>query len=574
MDAIQTEFNNQAAAEQKLFDNKIKGLDSDAVAGVVDSFNKMSMNKIVDGKVVTPFAENYPNKAEVKSNQDKLFSLVDKYGIGDAIANDNVGPTKKYGTIKELIEAYYYSDAINRNALMNMYEGPMIHRKNVADVVKRGSGINSGGKLIELDKPVKIYVIDVPSAVVPGEQTADSFSFNGSHLQSRIAKQSGVLDKVGSNVKDQVFQVNPNNGNMLFMKMSSMGISGTIGENNFTEMSDKNADGIGYDRIGDAILKLEEHLGNDPYVKIVDKNVMKGNEGNFTPINVNDFVQAIENDNFDKLEKSGFEQELHSYRVAFNLNKDLSKVPLSEQSVILSTQLAKIALNDGTQQDLNEFEGNIVNLLKTNLKLADRESYSSGKIYKALQDQTMLLRGLTANMDEQEANTIVNIFKSIQDYNEANPSDMVTVFDHPNLSNIVQQFIASKLTKTGIRSDIPGAYLHMLPNYGNDLKWYDEQGGVPEVAVPWSMFGNSKEQAENLLKNTEGGLKTVVVRVPASGPMSTFVGKVKYFTDGKANTAIVPDQFIKASDADHDADKVFVYRQDITDGGMINDISE
>ena len=61
--------------------------------------------------------------------------------------------------------------------------------------------------------------------------------------------------------------------------------------------------------------------------------------------------------------------------------------------------------------------------------------------------------------------------------------------------------------------------------------------------------------------------RTVVVRVPASGSVSGFAGQVKFFTEGKSNTSIMPKQFVEKSDADHDGDKVFIYRADINENG-------
>ena len=50
--------------------------------------------------------------------------------------------------------------------------------------------------------------------------------------------------------------------------------------------------------------------------------------------------------------------------------------------------------------------------------------------------------------------------------------------------------------------------------------------------------------------------------------MSTFNAKVVGFVDGNSNTAVLPHAFTVRSDADHDGDKVFVYRDDLktTDG--------
>lgn len=87
-----------------------------------------------------------------------------------------------------------------------------------------------------------------------------------------------------------------------------------------------------------------------------------------------------------------------------------------------------------------------------------------------------------------------------------------------------------------------------------------------EVATPWSMWGKTREEAEAFIKaRKESGVpvKVVVVRVPASIGVSTFAADVAYLTDGEANTVVTPDEFIKMSDADHDGDKAFVYREEL-----------
>ena len=144
---------------------------------------------------------------------------------------------------------------------------------------------------------------------------------------------------------------------------------------------------------------------------------------------------------------------------------------------------------------------------------------------------------------------------------------------------MVEQFIASKLTKAGIRTNVSGIYSHMLPDINGDLQGYytDEtkttRTGKPmEVAVPWSMFvekqeGESNEDAEKrayeLLAKQPELFKMVLIRVPGSAAVSKFAGQVKYFTDGTSNTTIVPKEFVLNADADHDGDKIFAYRGEL-----------
>ena len=573
-EALQNQYAESVDAEQMVFDNEVKELkeNSKEYNDVVKKFNGIYMNKVVDGVVVTPWDSAYPakhtkdNKAKIKAIKD----MVQENGMTEAIQKDHVTKKKTYGNIDDLIEDYFYTESINREALMDMYSGVPLHRKNIEAAIKRGSGPNSGGSKIEFDKPVMIVAYKVPSKKVtknPNALTSDSFTVDSPNLHAHIVEQSGDLGKVGANKKDFVFQVNRKNGNTQMMKMSTIGITvNQDGTNNLNEM------GNGYSRMGDAVIKAEEYFakkGKDksPYIKFVDSEVLKGNEGNYTVVPLENLLAEIENDKFDLLENASFEQEISNYRVAFNLNKDLTKVPLSEQSVILSTQLSKIVLNYATPEELRVFENAIVDSLKQKLGVKG-DNYSDGKTYQKLKETKSFIDGLINSAGEQKANSISSLINSIAEYNESNPNEQIKIFDDPNLVNLVQQFVATKLTKDGLRAESAGAYLHMLPDFDNTLKWYDNEGGIPEIAVPWSMFGTSLDEANSLL--AKGPVKTVLVRVPASGAMSSFVANVKYFTDGKSNTVITPDEFVEASDADHDGDKTFVYRNDMNDDGTIN----
>ena len=108
--------------------------------------------------------------------------------------------------------------------------------------------------------------------------------------------------------------------------------------------------------------------------------------------------------------------------------------------------------------------------------------------------------------------------------------------DHPNLKPMVEQFISSRLTKSGVRTEISGMYAHMLPDMSNNLKGYKENNNEPmEIAVPWSMFvqkregetnAQAKARAEELLKTHPELFQTVVVRVPGSGAVASFAASL------------------------------------------------
>ena len=99
-----------------------------------------------------------------------------------------------------------------------------------------------------------------------------------------------------------------------------------------------------------------------------------------------------------------------------------------------------------------------------------------------------------------------------------------------------------------------------------------------DIAVPWSMFVQQQEgetssaaraRAQELLKNNPELFNVAVVRVPASGPVSSFAGRVKFFLDGKSNTGMVPKGFMEKSDADNDGDKIFIYRTDLNENSEV-----
>lgn len=643
------EYKIRAKLDEALLNRKIreKGV---SPKSLVDQFNKLSLNKAIvsDGKVqvFTDAVGNYEMSIPyVRKRVENLYKLLENSGTLEALAQQNpsviVDGKINKDKVNDLITNYIYTESLNRSYLTDIYAGPAIDRKSVADVMKRMAGLNSGGKLIQIDKPVHVFVLDTSGA--DGKIMSDSFSFNGSHLANHISEQSGSTDVVGVNMKDMLYQIS-NDGGLDFYKMSTLNVTGEIDDNSLTQFTDSNNLTEGYNAIGNAILELEKALGDNAYVKIIDADVVKGDLSQYDKIPINEFLaDPAKQKNRNTL------KEFKNYRVAFNLNKDLSKVPLANQNVIMSTQLAKILLNhDVSIEEIENFENALVSVLDDSLKqnqtfsklnninrllielTKDSEENTKSEIIEILSEMKRLNSGTfettyrignynysqsqVANLgsinesakkfadnlitkqewqdilnkhemseemfNEAMTNNVINRYKG-KDLGEfattiktsQEVSNLLDSFDHPNLKPMVEQFISSRLTKQGIRTNMSGMYAHMLPDFTDKLKGYKENGLEPmEIGVPWSLFiqkrpGESDEsakgRAEELLKEKPELFRNVVVRVPASGAVSSFAGQVKFFVDGHSNTAIVPKSYMEAADADNDGDKVFVYRADL-----------
>ena len=643
------EYKIRAKLDEALLNRKIreKGV---SPKSLVDQFNKLSLNQAVvsDGKVqvLTDSVGDYEMSIpRVRKRVENLYKLLENSGTLEALAQQNpsviVDGKINKDKVNDLITNYIYTESLNRSYLTDIYAGPAIDRKSVADVMKRMAGLNSGGKLIQIDKPVHVFVLDTSGA--DGRIMSDSFSFNGSHLANHISEQSGSTDVVGVNMKDMLYQIS-NDGGLDFYKMSTLNVTGEIDDNSLTQFTDSNNLTEGYNAIGNAILELEKALGDNAYVKIIDADVVKGDLSQYDKIPINEFLaDPAKQKNRNTL------KEFKNYRVAFNLNKDLSKVSLANQNVIMSTQLAKILLNhDVSIKEIENFENALVSVLNDSLKenqtfdkldkinrllneltkdseentkseiieiLSEMKRLNSGTFettyrignYNYSQSQVANLGSINASakkyadnlITKQEWQDILNKHEMSQEmFNEAmtnnvinrykgkdlgefattiktsqQVSNLLDSFDHPNLKPMVEQFISSRLTKQGIRTNMSGMYAHMLPDFTDKLKGYKENGLEPmEIGVPWSLFiqkrpGESDEsakgRAEELLKEKPELFRNVVVRVPASGAVSSFAGQVKFFVDGHSNTAIVPKSYMEAADADNDGDKVFVYRADL-----------
>jgi len=510
-----------------------------------------------------------------------------------------------------------FTGPLERHIIKTKLSGKKL--KDISEPIKRMGLANAVGVLNEIDKPVRVIYLDTKGI-------SDSFSFNGSHLQNRLRELGGSIDQVGSSIKDGLFQVDHfNAGQTVSMKMSTLGLERNIDTdgnyigNNFNDFTNAdNTNPISISNIGDAIIALENYIGNDPYIKVVDTDVTKNEiPAGAQVMSIDEFIGNVNAQKFDYILAKSPEMNFTNYRTVFNLHKDVSKIPLPDQTVKLGTQFSVIASNNDTKEEIDQIENIIVkalekqliglpklllstsNMVKATLLHADEtqstftkqimetidkyndrvnariaiEQVSNNKALDTLESKEKELRFLLKQNPEVDV-IVTDLYdgKSIESIADSYKryKTPIETFDHPNLKYLMENTISNQLTKKGIDVKVAGNFLRVVPDFNQDLEFHNpETGKVSDIAVPWSMFGRTREEAEALLKNTPGGLRTIAVRIPTSGNTMIFAAKVKYFIDGKSNNVVVPAKFIEVSDSDHDADKLFVYREDMSESGAI-----
>lgn len=614
--------------------DKLDQLDAAGLRKFQQAVQNMTINNVLieNGKLVVKKNQNPIASNKYQKDIKKLVSEIDKLGLREMIEKQSKTPVEAlvnqffwndYVNRKSLEDLY--TGPLERHIIKNKLGKLTV--KDISEPIKRMGLANSVGTKNEIDKPVRVIYIDT-------KEISDSFSFNGSYLQIRLKELGGDLDPVGPSVKDSFFQVDHfNEGKTISMKMSTLGLERKTNQdgdyigNNFNEFTpNRNSNNSSISNIGDAIIAYENWIEEDnPYVKIVDTDVIKNEIPDGAEVmSVEDFLNYANEGKFEEIEKRSPAIEFENYRTAFNLHKDISTVPLEEQEVRLGTQFTVIASNNDSRKDLDQIDeiiveslqkqlGNIPNELKkvsdmiqASLMHADEtQSTFTKRILETIVDHNVkaeaykTIKSIVDNKVKDSMKQVELIEEGWSFVDEGHPMheiledikedlirgrdikeiesalyqnrNVIKTFDHPNIKFLMENTISSQLTKNGINSKIPGNFLRVIPDFNEDLEFHNPATGkISDIAVPWSMFANSKEEAEQMLEESgEEGLKTIAVRIPTSGNTMIFAAKVKYFIDGESNNVSVPKQFIEVSDSDHDADKLFVYRQEIDNSGNV-----
>ena len=534
---LRKEYVKQRDYLQDLLNKQMEGLDATQKKKLINDFNNLYIYKADNSGNVS-----IPNEQFIAKEVDKIASVLKKNEMYDAL---NI----KDSTLKE----YFLTEALNRVYLNDIFSGPALYHSSpnsskgaVEGFIKRMSGINSNGNNIELKNPVTVVIFDGKKA---GVTFSDSFGMYSKNLNKEITDFTGSFSPVGINAKNNIVQVDPTTGKQLYIKSSNVN---SVGDN---------LKGLGdvYGRIENALNKIEEHLGENANVMLIDKSAMKGTF-DYATLDLDTILDAAEKGTIGTIaDKFTSPIKVDSMKTPFNLNKKLK--PLDKQTAIFSTQAMLIQFNNDFSK-IDKFEQVAVKYLQG--KLGGKDVMNS-KAVQWLLNTDNTLDDMLSGMGNREKSVTTEILIAVREHNKNNPDNKIKSFDHPSLRLIYEQHIASSLGKAGIKIDLPGNFLHQIPDLESSLEHN-------EVAVPYAMFANSIEEANELLiKTKEAGneLKVIDVRIPASSEVSMFAGKVKYFLDTDANVIKMSNGFVKSSGSDHDGDKAMTYRQEIDKDGIV-----
>jgi hypothetical protein len=650
----------ESAKRDQLVIDSIKddwqNLDKGQMENFLKALNALTLHNVVleNGQIKVKPVLSKDQMNRYRQDIAELVKDLNTIGI-DKFLEEQIQEKRPEESINFLAANYFFNDYINRKSLEDLFAGPLERHiiktklegksvKDITEAIKRMGLANSVGVKNELDQPVLMVVVDTKNE--NGDAISDSFSQNGSYLMDALKKLGGILDKVGTTIKDSYYHVDhADNGRVVSMKMSTLGLQRTLDDqgnyigHNFEQYTPENHKGnISHKKIGDAIIGLENYMAeqdeftNTPYVKVVDSDVIKNEmPPGARVIKMSDLIAMSEKGDYQSIIDASSNMPFLNYRTVFNLDKDISQIPLSEQKVKLASQVSLLALNHADKDTVAKIEDLMVNQLRKQLRAINYDPKNKSK--NKLTNIDQLIDLVLLNEEETQTDYTKEVFQTIRDFNnksqiyralqdmkenkaiettndyinslkennklKRNPEKDVLLselesgnktveqllkvykpykhsiksLDHSNIKFAVEQAVTSVINKKGININVAGNYLRVIPDSNEDLKYSDpESGRIAEIAVPWSMFGNTRKEAQDKLEaaNMQAGgrgLQTLAVRIPTSGETMVFAARVKYFLDGTSNNVAVPTEFIKISDSDHDADKLFVYRMDMNDDG-------
>lgn len=591
---------------------------------VVKNFDPVFLGLTQDALKEKLARDNRYNEVEKKGIDKKVRGinkeivsykkLIKEVGLLNAIEKDHVGDKKLYKNINELLYSFVLNDKVNRLAVNDIISEPIAKRLikkgkvDKSNIIKRNSGYDSTGVHINLSKKgKKVMTVVYQLNDKENNPISDSFLWRSKGMTEAIQKELGdkALDEISYNSKDGEYMIDEK-GNNIYHKNSSVNYIGDKENNNIIDiakaMMPDNYQNSNYYRISKMLDMLEEKFGQTHHIQIIDKEAIKGSMADIDAMSIEDLYSAVETGDFKKLDKSKYEYTSQNFYIPFNENK--KRKPLARQKVKLASQAIKIFTNNSNQDDAllesKELENLIVQHLEKQMGVKDDGNYRNSTAGKTLFGTNPVLNELLNRIDDLQDPDTAQLLKDIIASNKEkgklqdnarkklnrlnkkseedlsdkerlevqaeiaeaekviNEKDTINKLDHPALMKQIKQVILSKLQSYALDIRVPGAYLKMVPDI-------DQRLGDNEIILPWSMFGETREQAEKFLneQNEKGGIFVPGVRVPASDAISTLNARVVGLIEGDANIAVLPHKFTVKSDADHDGDKVFIYRNDL-----------
>tara|TARA_R100000541_G_scaffold95_4_gene355 strand:+ start:6545 stop:16627 length:10083 start_codon:yes stop_codon:yes gene_type:complete len=574
------------------FNKKIKSIEQEKKT-IIDTLNKTKLTKA--------FSKDHVGNKKLYTTLDKLitaFTINDR--INRLAINDIVSEPIAY----RLVKGKY-----------NKKKGKTVYTVDSSNVIKRNSGFDSLGTKVNLshqntNKTVKTIVFEMKDD--QGEDISNSFLFRGSQMTKEIQKQLGErkLNKIGDNSKDGEYMITEDGRNIYHKNSSINSMENEEGENNLIAMA-KGSMGENYKesrfyKMYEMLQMLEEEYGDEYHIQVIDVESTKGSKLYDTPSSIDNLYKNIKDKNWKAIDKSSYIYDSENFYIPFDENKKLSKKELAFQEARFATQLVKILTNftnsDIAKENSQELEQLMVELLEEQIGLNENSNnYKDSVLGNVLFQTNSILIGLKDSIDQLQDPDTIQMLDEMIAYNKSegkkldkarktikrlseieeglskeqqealtkaedivNNKKTINKIDHPAMLQQLKQVIISKIKSKGVDLRLPGAYLKMVPDIDGRLKSESLGDNENEILLPWSMFGKTKEQAEKFLKeqNEKGGVFVPGVRVPASDAISTLNARVVGFIDD-ANMAVLPHGFTVKSDADHDGDKVFIYRMDL-----------
>jgi hypothetical protein len=576
-DKLKEEYDTQVNTLQKMYDKMVGALKEKTIKGKVVSvekqindiqsdFKKLYVHDITpEGKIISGYmAKNHTAAIQ------KIGGLIVNTKLTKAFSDKKIGKDKPYSSLQDMVENFYYTEALNRAYLGDIYAGPALYyaglvagndaKKGAQQAVKRLSGVDSNGETNEIEQDVYYLFHD--------GSISDSFEMNGTHYTKLMQEDAGNFEKVKLVGKGQVHQVDPTTGKAFYSKRSEYNLQRTEDGHNLDSFGET------YKEMGNAMMKLEDFmeskLGRPVNLVMADRDTMKGTFDDYTTHNIYEVLDKVlngEETDLSDIANSLSKVKIRSQRTLKQADKALDSP--HEQVATFGSRGAVLQLDYASEKQRTKYKDLAVSTLMN--ELVEGGKNNPNNILSKLKAFSKSLNALGADMNDRDRSATTELIEDMIAHNskEGNENNQITVFDEPSLRLVYEQFIASKLTKKGIRIQMPGMFAHQAPDMdGKRIAEVQKKLADNEIAVPWKFIWDKKPSDKimnDFLKSNNN--KIAVERIPTSSPVSMYAGKIAFFLDTESATAIASDFFVKVSDSDHDGDMMMIYRKEINEKG-------
>jgi hypothetical protein len=466
------------------------------------------------------------------------------------------------------VDTMAVNELVNRYVVKSMLLGDLSQFKTPNDILKRIDKTTSPVQNYDLRKdrtgkqPETITIIldDVMTEESKAkndpdelESASNSWGYFSPYLAQKIQEQGGALIDYGNSHKPLINEVNEN-GQFTYIKFAAQSFLNMKSDEDYNKYYQRkqringksvpvvNADGTPaldtHGQIGQALDKLQKKYPDTPivvtYASAVKSKGLKSTS-------VENFL-ALANEG--KLPETADRRVYQNFGAQFNINKNLTEKGAdgeyklkTGQDVALGVQLLNViqaGLPESAAAEIKEFQ----NILA---KMTDSKV---GAISSQLKNKAATIKQALKATGQGLSPFVSDLLDTIVETKPEKLKDMK--FDHYDIASALQRYLGAQISK-GVKHRVNGAELLQTTDLNNDLEYFTQDGD-----------GNI---AKGTVKVPEGVAKigdTVIqVRIPTSNKINIFIGEVVGHTPPDSNITVMPNQWIDASSADNDGDKMF-----------------